>query len=178
MTQDHNQEATGGLLSDRRSEPVEPRLHKSEFIVPAIILLFCGAVAYLCTTFDVAPPIVVGKAMQPRSFPLFLMVVIALLTVALTWHIIKDPPDPRDRQSPQTWLTIALLGVFYVLASYVDLFIALAVEIFLMALLWGEKRIWLVGLVAIATPLFIFFFFDQVLEVRFPRGLITDWYYG
>ena len=178
MAQDQHNERTGGALGDRRPDSDRRHAHPMEYIVPGVLLVFCAVVAYLCTTFDIAPPIVVGEAMQPRSFPLFLMVLIAIFTIVLIWQIIADPPGPRERQLPQTWVTIALLGVFYVLATYADLFIALAVVICLMAFVWGERRAWLIGLVSLATPLSIFFFFDLVLKVRFPRGLLTNWYYG
>jgi hypothetical protein len=32
--------------------------------------------------------------------------------------------------------------------------------------------------IAILTPSSVFLLFDKVLQVRFPRGLFTNWYYG
>jgi hypothetical protein len=34
------------------------------------------------------------------------------------------------------------------------------------------------GTLAVVTPLSVFFLFDSVLKIRFPRGLLIDWYYG
>ena len=73
---------------------------------------------------------------------------------------------------------MALMGLFYVLTTYVDMFLGLAVVIFIMSLVWGERRYWLAGLVAVLTPVSIFFLFDLVLQIRFPRGLLTELYYG
>lgn len=56
--------------------------------------------------------------------------------------------------------------------------IAIAVIMFAMCLLWGERRIYVAGALALATPAVIFFLFDKALRVRFPRGLFTNWYYG
>ena len=56
--------------------------------------------------------------------------------------------------------------------------IAIAVVMFAMCLLWGERRIYIAGTVALVTPFTIFLLFDKVLRVRFPRGLLTNWYYG
>lgn len=73
---------------------------------------------------------------------------------------------------------MALMVVFYGLTVSADMFIGIAVVMFLMSLAWGERRI-LVALVnAIATPVLIFLLFDMVLRIRFPRGIITNWYYG
>jgi len=68
--------------------------------------------------------------------------------------------------------------VFYGLTTYLDMFLALAVVMFIMCLVWGERRIWLAGLVSLVTPLTIFFLFDLVLQIRFPRGVLTNLYYG
>ena len=62
--------------------------------------------------------------------------------------------------------------------AYVDMFVGIIVVMFLLCLLWGERRIWVAGLVAIVTPALIFLLFDEVLQIRFPRGLLTNWYYG
>ena len=77
-----------------------------------------------------------------------------------------------------TWGSVALFGLFYLLTVYVDMLIAMAVVVFLMALLWGERRLPVALAVALVSPFAIFILFDLVLRVRFPRGLFTNWYYG
>jgi hypothetical protein len=34
------------------------------------------------------------------------------------------------------------------------------------------------GLVAIVSPALVFFLFDMVFRIRFPRGLLTNLWYG
>lgn len=150
----------------------------SDWLVPAILFAFCGVVVYLALQLDTAPPIVIGEAMQPRSFPIFLMLLIAVLNAMLIWQLLSGDRIPHLHQPPQTWISMVLMAVFYVLTTYVDLFVALAVVMFVMALVWGERRIWLAALIAILTPLTIFFLFDLVLQIRFPRGILTELYYG
>ena len=116
--------------------------------------------------------------MQPRSFPIFLMALIAILNAVLIWQIFSGNPMPEVRQPPTTWISILLMVVFYVLTTYVDLIIALVVVIFTMSLVWGERRMWRAGLVALATPITVFLLFDLVLKIRFPRGILTNLYYG
>jgi hypothetical protein len=157
-----------------------PKTHLTalDFAVPAGVFVFAGIVAYLTTTFDKASPLVIGDAMQPRDFPLFLMVVISLLNVVVIIQTIKNPPRARPLEPWQTWASMALLGVFFVLAAYADMFLGLIVAMFLMVIVWGERRLWVAALVAILTPAIIFFTFDQALEVRFPRGVLTNLWYG
>ena len=73
---------------------------------------------------------------------------------------------------------MALMVVFYGLTVSADMFIGIAVVMFLMSLAWGERRILIALANAIATPVLIFLLFDMVLRIRFPRGIITNWYYG
>ena len=149
-----------------------------DFLVPALIFVFCGIVTYLALQLDTAPPIVIGEAMQPRSFPIFLMATIAVLNAVLIWQMINGSRMPRVSQPVPTWASVGLMIVFYVLTTYVDMFLALAVVMFIMCLAWGERRFWLAGLVSIVTPITIFFLFDLVLKIRFPRGILTNLYYG
>lgn len=149
-----------------------------DLLVPGLIFLFCAAVVYLALHLDKAPPIVIGEAMQPRSFPIFLMVLIALLNAFLIWQMANGNAMPRVSQPPTTWISMALMLVFYVLTTYVDMFVALIVVIFVMCLVWGERRLWLAALVALVTPASVFFLFDLVLRIRFPRGILTNLYYG
>lgn len=150
----------------------------SEWLVPVIIFAFCGVIAWMTTTFDKAPEIIVGHAMQPRNFPLFLCALIAVLNVVLIVQMIRQPPGAREPQPVQTLATAILVALFYPGTVYVDMFIALAVIMFAMCLVWGERRIWVALLTGVLTPVIIFFSFDMLLGVRFPRGILTNLYYG
>ena len=59
-----------------------------------------------------------------------------------------------------------------------DMFVAIPIVMFLMGLTWGQKKVWVSLTNAIVTPLSIFLLFDYVLQVRFPRGWLTNIYYG
>lgn len=149
-----------------------------DYLVPVFIFAFCGVVAWVSTTFEEALPIIVGHSMQPRVFPIFLMIVIGVLNLGLIAQILSKPASRRDWEPFQTWASAVLLGVFYLLATYVDMILAMAAVMFALCMLWGERRWWVAALVGIMTTVVIFFTFDQIVEVRFPRGLLIDWYYG
>ena len=150
----------------------------NDWLVPAVIFAFCAAVAYFALQLATAPPIVIGEAMQPRSFPIFLVALISVLNIALILQLMSGARMPRPDHAPQTWLSIILMLAFYAITVYADMFLALMVVIFIMCVVWGERRYWLAGLVAVVTPIFIFLLFDLVLKIRFPRGILTELYYG
>ncbi|MDG1935973.1 MAG: hypothetical protein P8I83_06110, partial [Paracoccaceae bacterium] len=72
------------------------------FIVPGIIALFSVIIVYLALQLKLSPPMIVGHSMQPRSFPIFLMVINLLLVVILIWQISKSPPKPVELEGPTT----------------------------------------------------------------------------
>jgi len=49
---------------------------------------------------------------------------------------------------------------------------------FAISYLWGERRILLIIFVTIIFPTLVFLFFESILNLRFPSGIITDLYYG
>jgi hypothetical protein len=106
------------------------------------------------------------------------MVINLVLAALLAVQYRITPPKKIRREGVQTWGSIALFVIFYPLTVYFDMLIAVAVVMFAMCLLWGERRIHVAGAVALVTPAAIFLLFDMVLRVRFPRGLLTNWYYG
>jgi len=148
------------------------------FIVPGIIALFSLTIIYLALQLKLSPPMIVGHSMQPRSFPIFLMVINLLLVAILIWQISKSPPKPIELEGSTTWISIGSFALFYVLTVNLDFFIAISAVMFLLCYSWGERRLHIAGLVAVSVPLSLFLLFDEVLKIRFPRGLITNWYYG
>lgn len=148
------------------------------YMVPGIIMAFSCAVIVASLQLDVSPPMIVGHSLQPRVFPILLMAVNLVLAAILVVQNRLKPPRPVPPVSLQTWGSMLLFVVFYPLTVYLDMLIAMAVVMLAMCLLWGERRIHVAGLVALVTPVLIFVVFDMALSVRFPRGLITNWYYG
>lgn len=148
------------------------------YAVPALVAIFSVIVIVLALQLDTSPPMIVGDSMQPRVFPIFLMVLNLILTGILFLQYLKNPPKTLDRDPLATWGTMLLMIPFYLLATYVDLFIAIAIVLFAMSLLWGERRLWVALLTGIVTPAFLFLLFDSVLKIRFPRGVFTNWWYS
>lgn len=148
------------------------------YIVPAVIALFSVVVIWAAMQLDLSPPIIVGDSMQPRAFPIFLMVLNLILVGLLCLQISRSPDASISLEPFATWGSMALMLLFYGLTTWIDMFVAIAVVMFCMGLMWGQRRWWVALLTAVVTPLFIFFLFDLVLKIRFPRGLLTNWYYG
>ena len=147
-------------------------------VIPGVIAVFSVVIIYLALQLRTSPPLIVGASMQPRSFPIFLMVINLLLVGIMIWQNLKNPPEPVKMEGPTTWISIGLFALFYILTTYADFFIAIAAVVFLLSVSWGERRLLVAGLVALTVPLTLFLIFDEVLKIRFPRGLITNWYYG
>ncbi len=145
----------------------------TRYAVPCGIIIFCLVAYWLSTQFDRVPPIFV-RGMQPSDFPQLILMLIIALSVCV---MIFDRPVTRDPIPLKVWISIALFVVF-TLAAQVDLFLGLGVFAGALAWLWGERRIWGVGLVAIVSPVAVFLLFDQVFNIRFPRGLLTNHWYG
>lgn len=148
------------------------------FIIPAIIAVFSLVVITAALQLDESPPMIVGESMQPRAFPIFLMVINLALATVLGIQLYRHPPPRVPLEGFPTWGSIALLALFYPLTVHVDMFVGIAVVMFLLCMLWGERRIWVAGGLAVATPVLVFLLFDMVLKIRFPRGVLTNWYYG
>ena len=147
-------------------------------IIPGILAAFSVVIIYLALQLKLSPPMIVGHSMQPRSFPIFLMAINLILIAILSWECYRNPPKKIELEGMTTWVSISLFAAFYVLTTYADFFIAIAVVMFVLSTSWGEKRLHVAALISVTVPLTLFLLFDEVLKIRFPRGLITNWYYG
>ena len=147
-------------------------------VIPGIVAAFSVAVILASLQLELSPAMIVGDSLQPRVFPILLMVINLVLAACLAFQYWTKSPKKIHWGGLQTWGSIALWIIFYPITVYIDMLIAIAVIMFAMCLLWGERRIHVAGALALATPIVIFFLFDKALRVRFPRGLLTNWYYG
>ena len=154
-------------------------MKKKLYFIPLFLTVFSFVVIFLSLQLDTSPEMIVGDSMQARSFPIFLMVINLLLIGILSIQFYKTYPKEVELEKFPTWSSMLLFLVFYILIQVSgDMFVAIPVVMFLMGLTWGQKKIWISLTNAIITPMSIFFLFDYVLQVRFPRGWLTNIYYG
>ena len=150
-------------------------MKKKLYFIPLFLTVFSFVVIFLSLQLDTSPEMIVGDSMQARSFPIFLMVINLLLIGILSLQFYKTYPKEVELEKFPTWSSMLLFLVFYILIQVSgDMFVAIPVVMFLMGLTWGQKKIWISLTNAIITPMSIFFLFDYVLQVRFPRGWLTN----
>jgi len=142
-------------------------------LVTLVIVAFCAAAIWLSLSFDRMPPIL-KRGIQPADFPQLVCASIIAMTVFMAW---RDPIRVIEPFGSKT-LGSLLLMVIFVALSTLDLFLALGVFACLLAFYWGERRIHYLVLVGLVVPVLVFFLFDQVFEIRFPRGVLTNLWYG
>ncbi len=145
----------------------------TRYAVPCGTIAFCLLAYWLSTQFDRVPPILL-RGMQPEDFPQMVLLVIIALSVLV---MLFEKPVEHDPVGINVWTSLGLFVVFSLL-SWIDLFLSLGVFAGALAWIWGERRIWGLGLVAIVSPALIFFMFDVVFRIRFPRGILTNLWYG
>ena len=153
-------------------------MNKKLYIIPSLLMIFSLTIIYLSFQIEESPELIVGDSMQPRSFPIFLMILNLTLLGILSFQFYKSYPKPVKLEHLPTWATLFLFLVFYFLATKTDFFIGISVVMFLIGWIWGEKRLWVNLLNALLTPFLIFILFDSVLKIRFPRGILTSLFYG
>jgi len=119
------------------------------------------------------PPIL-KRGIQPADFPQLVLGLIILLTLYMFW---RDPVSIVEPMGSKTIGSLVLM-VLFVLLTQIDLFLALALFAAMLSLYWGERRITRLLIVGLVVPVTVFFLFDQVFKIRFPRGLLTNMWYG
>ena len=145
----------------------------ARWIVPVVLIIFASVAIYYTTTFKKMPPIL-KRGIQPSDFPQLICGLIIVLTALMVW---LDPIKLQEQATKVTWMTfVALFG--FCLLMQIDLFIALGTFAASLSYLWGERRAHFIAFVGIAMPTAIFFLFDIAFRIRFPRGLLTNWWYG
>lgn len=156
------------------SQPAAKYRNRFErWFIPGLIIAFCAAAYWMTTNFKTMPPIL-KRGIQPSDFPQLLLVLLVSLTVIMVW---KDPIRIKERMQNSTWGTIILFGFFAAITS-IDLFLALGIFAAALAAFWGERRTKMLAFLGLGVPIAIFLLFDQVFEIRFPRGLLTNIWYG
>jgi hypothetical protein len=164
------------VRNKKRASKSLPFFFKEEFKVFFIIVLVSTFLLISTFTFDTVPPIL-NRGIQPATFPKGLLVLIITLT-SVIYYLSFKKPWKKEKKLPKTFFLTILSFIFFILISKtLDFFLAISVLSIFVSYNWGEKRIFYLLLVGIVFPFIVFVFFEMVLGLRFPPGIITNLYY-
>ncbi len=154
-----------------------PFFLKSSFKVSFIIIFVSLILLFTTFSFDAVPPIL-NRGIQPATFPKGLLVLIIFLTLIVYFLSLKNPWK-TEKILPNTFFkTLYSFILFIIIAKTLDFFLAISLLSLLVAYFWGETRIFYLFLVSIVFPCIVFVFFETILGLRFPSGIITNIYYN
>ena len=154
-----------------------PFFFTNSFIVSFIIVIISSILLIFTFTFDIVPPIL-NRGIQPATFPKALLVLIICLTSIVYFLSLKFPWKKEKKLPKSFYITLYNFILFIVIAKTLDFFLAISVLSFLVSYFWGERRIIYLLLVSILFPIIVFVFFETILGLRFPPGIITNIYYS
>ena len=164
------------VQKQKRASKNLPFFFKDEFKVSFTIILVSTILLFSTFTFDIVPPIL-NRGIQPATFPKGLLLLIISLTLVVYYLSIKNPWK-IEKKLPKTFFLTLLSFIFFVIVSKtLDFFLAISLLSVFVSYSWGERRLFYLILVSIIFPIIVFIFFETILGLRFPPGIITNIYY-
>ena len=165
------------VQKQKRANKSLPFFFKDSFIVSSVIIFFSSILLFVTFTFDIVPPIL-NRGIQPATFPKALLIIIILLTSLIYYLSIKNPWKKEKKLPNSFYITLLSFILFTIISKTLDFFLGISILSIMVSYFWGEKRFFYLLLVGIIFPIIVFIFFETILGLRFPPGIITNLYYG
>ena len=160
----------------KRANKRLPFFFKDEFKVSFIIIFISSVLLISTFSFDIVPPIL-NRGIQPATFPKALLVLIICLTLLIYYLSIKKPWKIEKKLPKTFFLTLFSFLIFIIVSKTLDFFLAISLLSVFVSYSWGERRMLYLLMVSIIFPIIVFIFFETILGLRFPPGIITNIYY-
>jgi len=146
------------------------RPHADVFVGVAVVLF--AAIVYAATfSFDQAP-FEISQGMGAETFPRLVLGVMATLGAALAWRSRRRRPEPAAPVAAIVIQTAVLLLLFMIAGAVVGMLPAMFFFIVALGVLWGERRIVPLCILAAAMCLAIWAVFARGLSVPLPAGML------
>ena len=164
------------VQKQKRANKSLPFFFKDEFKVFFIIIAISIFLLISTFTFDIVPPIL-NRGIQPATFPKGLLIIIIVLTSIVYYLSFKRPWEIKKKLPKPFFLTLLSFVLFILISKTLDFFLGISLLSIFVSYCWGERRILYLILVSIIFPIVVFIFFETILGLRFPPGIITNIYY-
>ena len=165
------------VRNKKRAGSSLPFFFKDSTIVSFIIILISSILLYITFTFDIVPPIL-NRGIQPATFPKALLLLIISFTLIIFFLSIKKPWKEEKKLPTEFYITLGCFLLFLVVSKFLDFFLGISLLSVIVSYFWGERRLIFILFVGILFPIIVFIFFETILGLRFPSGIITDLYYS
>jgi putative tricarboxylic transport membrane protein len=151
-------------------------------VVAGLVLVAIGVVGYLAARSIVAP--VAVDPLGPKTYPEILLGILGLLGVAIAIQGLRNGPGPTttedaeeegepEEPAPLRMVAVLILGVVYVIVlGPLGYIVATAATLFALMLVLGLRNPLRAAGVGIAMTLVLYSFFDLLLEVPLPEGIL------
>ncbi len=164
------------VQKQKRANKSLPFFFKDEFKVSFVIISVSIILLISTFTFDIVPPIL-NRGIQPATFPKGLLILIIILTSIVYYLSLKKPWEIKRKLPYSFFLTLLSFILFIMISKMLDFFLAISLLSIFVSYCWGERRILYLILISIVFPIIVFIFFETILGLRFPPGIITNIYY-
>ncbi len=164
------------VQKQKRANKSLPFFFRDEFKVSFVIIFISAALLITTFTFDNVPPIL-NRGIQPATFPKALLILIIFLTLLIYFLSLKKPWKKEKSLPNSFYITLFSFCLFIIISKTLDFFLGIAVLSALVSFFWGERRLIFILLISILFPIIVFIFFETILGLRFPSGIITNLYY-
>ncbi|MGO4851293.1 tripartite tricarboxylate transporter TctB family protein [Phaeovulum sp. W22_SRMD_FR3] len=156
-----------------------PRLRAlAPLVVASAIALFAIGWSF---TFKEVPPFLI-RGFQPAAFPRFVAGLILILALLACLELARQADRPAAQTEaplvPAFWRTLLMLAIFAAVLALGDFLVAMMIGTAGIAAMWGERRPVVLALLGVVAPVLVILLFDQLFQVRFPRGFLLTFYYG
>ena len=154
---------------------------KNRDVVIGLLLAIVGLIflVILIPQGIVEPRKVKYAAMSPSFYPRLVAIALVLLGLALSANAYlrgKEAIESDATWRDDAWLRIGIVFGFLALMAfslgYLGFVLSSAIAIAVLTYLANERRLWLVAVIAVLTPLLLYFFFVKVAKIPIPSGLL------
>jgi hypothetical protein len=146
----------------------------ADILIAGVILAGVVLIWIVTATFEEVPA-ALAQGMGPAVFPRLVASVIAMLAIWLAFSARGRPDPEREPVHRSVWLTglavLAFMGVLKLFGMYGAIFFA----VIGIGRLWGERRWWLLAVIAIGMSVAIHLAFVTAFGIPLPRGIVQAW---
>jgi putative tricarboxylic transport membrane protein len=148
-------------------------MRHQDSLIGVCLIAFCGFVYWLTTGFDTVPPML-SQNVPPTFFPRLVLGIIIALSVVLILQGRRKTRDVNETVKPAVFVTAIIIAVAGALLSFAGTMLTLFLVALVLPLAWGERRLRLIGALAVGLPVAVYVLFTLALGVRFPVGRLFE----